>query len=137
MKSIFVDTNVIIDLLADRKPFSKFSVEIFELAEKKNIKLYSSTHAFATTHYILKKYIDENKLREILLSLLDYIELISIDQNMIKKGLNSRHKDFEDALQLNCAYSNQKIDCLITRNVKDFKNAEIPIFTPEEYLNKK
>ena len=55
MKKVFVDTNILIDLLADRPPFSKYAIEIFDLAERKKVELFTSSHSFATTHYILKK----------------------------------------------------------------------------------
>ena len=132
MKKIFVDTNILVDLIADRKPFSKFAVEIFSKAEERKIKLYTSSHSIATTHYLLKKYVDEKKLREILHTILDYLNVVAIDQDVIKKGLKSKHKDFEDALQIISAYSIEKLDCIVTRNIRDFKDAEIPILTPEE-----
>jgi predicted nucleic acid-binding protein len=136
MKRIFVDTNIIVDLIADRKPFSKFAIDLFNRAEKKKIKLFTSSHSISTTHYLLKKYIDEKNLRSILFDLTDYITIIPIDNEMIQKGLRSKHKDFEDALQINCAYSVEKIDCIVTRNIKDFKDSEIKVLTPDELYNK-
>jgi predicted nucleic acid-binding protein len=136
MKRIFVDTNIIVDLIADRKPFSKFAIDLFNRAEKKKIKLFTSSHSISTTHYLLKKYIDEKNLRSILYDLTDYLTIISIDTEMIQKGLRSKHKDFEDALQINCAYSVEKIDCIVTRNIKDFKDSEITVLTPDELYNK-
>jgi predicted nucleic acid-binding protein len=132
MKKVFVDTNILVDLIADRRPFSKFAVQIFSKAEERKIKLYTSSHSIATTHYLLKKYIDEKELREILHNILDYLNVIAIDQDVIKKGLKSKHKDFEDALQIISAYSIEKLDCIVTRNVKDFKGSEILVLTPEE-----
>lgn len=134
MKKIFVDTNILVDLIADRKPFSKFAIQIFSEAEEQKIMLFTSSHTIATTHYLLKKYIDEKELREVLHNLLYYLNVVAIDQDIIKKGLKSKHKDFEDALQLISAYSIQKIDCLITRNIKDFKDSEIPVLTPDEFV---
>lgn len=136
MKRIFVDTNIIVDLITDRKPFSKFAIDLFNRAEKKKIRLFTSSHSIATTHYLLKKYIDEKNLRSILYDLTDYITIIQIDSEMIQKGLRSKHKDFEDALQINCAYSVEKIDCIVTRNIKDFKDSEITVLTPDELYNK-
>ena len=136
MKRIFVDTNIIVDLIADRKPFSKFAIDLFNRAEKKKIKLFTSSHSISTTHYLLKKYIDEKNLRSILYDLTDYITIIPIDTEMIQKGLRSKHKDLEDALQINCAYSVEKIDCIVTRNIKDFKDSEITVLTPDELYNK-
>ena len=136
MKRIFVDTNIIVDLIADRKPFSKFAIDLFNKAEKKKIKLFTSSHSIATTHYLLKKYIDEKNLRSILYDLTDFLTIIPIDSDMIQKGLRSKHKDFEDAFQINCAYSVEKIDCIVTRNIKDFKDSEITVLTPDELYNK-
>ena len=135
MKKVFVDTNILIDLIADRKPFSKFAIEIFKMAEDKKIKLFTSSHSIATTHYLLKKYIGEKELREIIYALLDFIVIIPIDIDVIKKGLKSKYKDFEDALQIICAYSVERINCVVTRNTRDFKGSEIPVLTPDEFIN--
>jgi predicted nucleic acid-binding protein len=132
MKKIFVDTNILVDLIADRRPFSKFAIQIFSKAEEKKIKLYTSSHTIATTHYLLKKYLDEKDLREILINILDYLNIVAIDLDVLKKGLKSKHKDFEDALQIISAYSIEKIDCIVTRNIKDFKESEIPVLSPDE-----
>lgn len=136
MKKIFVDTNILVDLIADRKPFSKFAIDLFNKAEDKEIKLFTSSHSIATTHYLLKKYIDEKQLRDILYNLLDFIAVIPVDIDTIKKGLRSKHKDFEDALQIICASSIEKIDCIVTRNIKDFRDSEIPVLTPDELFKK-
>lgn len=134
MKKVFVDTNILIDLIADRRPFSKFAIQIFSKAEERKIKLFTSSHSIATTHYLLKKYIDEKELRDILYSVLDYLNIVAIDQDVIKKGLKSKHKDFEDALQIISAYSIDKLDCIVTRNIKDFKGSEIAVLTPDELI---
>ena len=134
MKKIFVDTNILVDLIADRRPFSKFAIQIFSKAEEGKIKLYTSSHSIATTHYLLKKYIDEKELRDILHNILDYLNIVAIDQDVIKKGLRSKHKDFEDAIQIISAYSIEKLDCIVTRNIKDFKGSEILVLTPDELI---
>jgi len=136
MKKIFVDTNIIVDLIADRRPFSKFAIEIFSKAEDKKLKLYTSSHSIATTHYLLKKYIEEKELRNVLYNLLDYIQVIPVNLDVIKKGLKSKHKDFEDAIQMLCAYSIEKMDCIVTRNSKDFRECEIPVLSPDEFVIK-
>ncbi|MEJ6979589.1 PIN domain-containing protein [Pedobacter sp. P351] len=134
MRNVFVDTNILIDLLADRPPFSKFAIEIFDLAEKKQVKLFTSSHTYATTHYLLKKHIGEKELRELLYSLLDFIDLISIDISIIKKSLLSNHKAFEDAIQILAANSIADVDFIVTRNLKDFKDAGITVLPPDEVI---
>ncbi|HXI01281.1 MAG TPA: PIN domain-containing protein [Sphingobacteriaceae bacterium] len=132
MRKVFLDTNIIVDLISDRKPFSKFAIEIFQKAEEGKLELFTSSHSIATTHYLLKKYMEEKDLRDVLYNLLDYLTVIAVDIDILKKGLRSNHKDFEDSIQIFCASSVEKIDSIITRNVKDFKGSEIKILTPDE-----
>ena len=132
MKKVFLDTNIIVDLIAVRKPFSKYSIEIFKKAEEKKIKLFTSSHSIATTHYLLKKYLEEKILRDVLYNLLDYVTVIAVDTDVLKKGLRSKHKDFEDSIQILCASTIEKIDCIVTRNTKDFRESEILVLTPDE-----
>lgn len=106
------------------------------MAENKKVNLYTSSHTLATTHYLLKKYIDEKTLREILHNLLEYITIVPVDLDILKKSLNSNHKDFEDAIQLYCASEVIGIDFIVTRNIKDFKYSEIPAFLPNEIVSK-
>ncbi len=132
MKKVFLDTNILVDLIAVRKPFSKYSIEIFKKAEEKKIKLFTSSHSIATTHYLLKKYLEEKILRDVLYNLLDYVTVIAVDTDVLKKGLRSKHKDFEDSIQILCASTIEKIDCIVTRNTKDFRDSEILVLTPDE-----
>lgn len=134
MKKVFLDTNILVDLIADRKPFSKFAIEIFQLAEEKNLDIYTSSHSIATTHYLLKKYIDEKALRSVLYQLFDFLHVVSVDESILKKGLLSNHKDFEDSIQIFCASTIDNLTCIITRNIKDFKKSEIPVLSPDEFI---
>jgi predicted nucleic acid-binding protein len=70
---IFVDTNIIIDLIGDRKPFSKYAIEIFSMAEQNKVSLYTSSHTITTAHFLLKKHVDEKTLRVILFDKSDII----------------------------------------------------------------
>jgi predicted nucleic acid-binding protein len=132
VKNIFLDTNIIVDLIAERPPFSKYAIELFSLAEDNKIKLYTSSHSLATTHYLLKKYIEEKELRVILHNLLEFITIIPVDLDVLRKSLHSKHKDFEDAVQIYCASSINGMEYIVTRNIKDFKNSEIPALLPNE-----
>lgn len=134
MKNLFLDTNILVDLIADRKPHSKFATAIFTKAESKKVKLFTSSHSIATCHYLLKKYMAEQKLRKVLYDLLDYVEAIAITEPMLRRGLKSPHKDFEDGLQILAAYAVPHIDFIVTRNIKDFKKSEITVLSPDEVL---
>ncbi len=134
MKRLFLDTNILIDLLADRKPYSKFAKELLILAEQKKIRLYTSSHSLATTYYILNKYGEDKSLRTALMHMLDLITLVPIDTDMVKKGLQSDHKDFEDSLQIFCAYSIENIFGIVTRNIRDFKLSGVKAYSPDSIL---
>jgi predicted nucleic acid-binding protein len=132
MIKVFLDTNILVDLIADRKPFSKHAIEIFKSAEERKTQLFRSSHSIATAHYLLKKYVEEKDLRDILSNLLEFLDVISVDLDVLKKGLRSNHKDFEDAIQIICASSITGIDFIVTRNIKDFKTSNIAVLTPDE-----
>ncbi len=135
MRKVFLDTNILIDLLADRQPFSKYAIAIFTLAEKMEIELYMSAISFANTHYLLKKHIGDDILRQVLVQLFAYLKIVSLNQTIIQKSLKSNHKDFEDALQMHSSYEILDLYCIVTRNIKDFKGCDVIVFTPEDFLN--
>lgn len=130
---IFFDTNVMLDLLGERIPFYKSAALIATLADKKQIKLVASALSYATVSYFLTKYgnseIAKDKLRKFKI----ISEISDLDELTIEKGLSSNFPDFEDSLQY---FSALKTDCsiLITRNAKDFKGAQMPVMTPDEFL---
>ncbi|WP_235973030.1 type II toxin-antitoxin system VapC family toxin [Flavobacterium undicola] len=133
---IFLDTNILVDIVANRKPFSKDAIEIFDHCQRKKIKMYSTSISIANLHYIAKKNVDEKELRSIIEDLLDTISIIPITETILRKSLKSSHKDFEDAIQITAAQSIHNMDCIVTRDLKDFKNSEIKVFTPDEFLTK-
>ena len=132
-KNIFLDTNILVDIVANRLPFSKNVILIFDYCERHKIKMYSSSHSIATMHYIAKRVVDEKELRSIIEDLLDTISIIAVTESILKKSLKSSHKDFEDAIQYSCAIENN-LTTIITRNVKDYKKATIKVLTPESFI---
>ena len=134
MKQIFLDTNVIIDFLADRKPFSVAAARIFNFAILGKIKLYISAVSYNNIYYILRQSFSNDETIKLLDELSEMTEIADVTKSIIKKSLKSDLKDFEDAIQYNCALSLHKIDFIITRDTKDFKKCALPIMNPEEAL---
>ena len=132
MIKIFLDTNILLDLIADRKPFSKQAIEIFKSTEKNKTQLFTSSQSIVTVHYLLKKYVEEKELRKIIFNLLKFLSVIPVDIEVLKKGLQSNHKDFEDAVQILCGSTATVIYYSVTRNKKDFKTSEISVLSPDE-----
>lgn len=135
MRNIFIDINILVDIFANREPFVHKSLSVYNLAIKRKIKLYSSSNTITTLHYILKKSISEEKTRLALEHVIEHVLIIPVDINIIKKSLKSNHKDFEDAIQITSAQSINTIECIVTRDLKDYKNAEMKVLSPDEFLN--
>ena len=134
MKQIFLDTNVIIDFLADRKPFSIAAAGIFNYAVLGKIKLYISAVSYNNIYYILRQSFSNSETIKLLDELSQMTEVADVTKAIIKNSLKSDLKDFEDAIQYNCALSLNKIDFIVTRDTKDFKKSALPIMNPEEAL---
>lgn len=134
MKNIFVDTNIIIDFISNRIPFGDHARNIFKLAEENRIRIYCNSHSIATTHYILRKVYPETTVREKITELLDFMSVIAVDEEILKKALKSMHKDFEDAVQIFSAHQIKNMSTIVTRNLKDFSTSEIPVMAPDEFL---
>jgi predicted nucleic acid-binding protein len=135
MKNIFLDTNVLMDILANRQPFYKSSAEIYKLGLRKKVVLFTSSNTISTLHYLLKKFTTEENIRQSLDEVTTVLSIIPVDINIIKKSLKSNHKDFEDAIQIVSAQSINNMDCIVTRDLKDYKFAEITVLTPDDFLN--
>jgi predicted nucleic acid-binding protein len=130
---IFVDTNVAIDLLAERIPHYEVSLKLFSYAESGIIKISFSSLGFATIDYLLSKQIGKSKSKLVLKKFKRIVKVLSVDERIIANALDSDFSDFEDAIQYEVAKENQQ-ELIITRNTRDFKKSSIPVFTPEDYL---
>lgn len=135
MDKLFVDTNIVIDLLQKRKDFFEEAQELFTLADKRKVKLFISSLTIANTHFLLSKYYNPNDARKILAKLKVLVEVLPLDDKIIDLALTSDLKDFEDAIQFFTTIENHT-DIIITRNKKDFKKQHIPVLTAKEYLNR-
>lgn len=133
MKKLFIDTNVLIDLIDKRIPFYNDVAIISALAEEKKLKLAASSISFVNTFYVLSKKLDKSLVIDALMKYRLICEVSNIDEMIIDKSLISNFNDFEDAAQYYSALQH-KCEIIITHNKKDFKNSEIPIMTPTEFL---
>lgn len=134
MIKIFVDTNIILDLLSKREPFYQESADLFSLADKKIIEIYISSLSIANTNYILTRLTDSESSKVILRKLRLIVNILALDDKIIGLTLNDNlFPDFEDGLQYFTAIENN-IDTIISRNLKDFKAAKIPVLTAKQFI---
>ncbi len=133
MDKLFVDTNIVIDLLSKREMFYQAASVLFTLADQNKIKLTISSLTFANTYYLLSKELSNEKVKEVLRKFKLLVKVLPMDDKIIDLALNSGFKDFEDAIQYYTALEN-KSEIIITRNLKDFKLAKIPVMTADDYV---
>lgn len=132
-RKIFVDTDVVFDLLAKREPFYTYAAQLFTNADKQEVTICVSSLCFGSLNYILSKHKSAVEARKILSRFKVLVTILPVDDKIIELALNSDFKDFEDAIQYYCAIENG-INILITRNLKDFKPVRIPVLTAEEFV---
>lgn len=135
MTHVYLDTNIIIDYLVDRRPWSDDANILFEAAEDKKIKTYTSALSFAILHYVLKKNISPKRLKSALRELSQVISIISINEEIICSAIESNQRDFEDAIQQEAAIRHKRISILVTRNHKDFSKNAMAIMSAKETVS--
>ena len=135
MENVFVDTNIIIDLLAKRDLFYKDAQALFTLSDKKEIQLCISSLSFANAYYSIVKHHKDIDAKKYLAKFKVLVKVLPLEDKAIELALASDFNDFEDGLQYFIAMDNES-DIIITRNKKDFKNAKIPVMTAGEYIRR-
>jgi predicted nucleic acid-binding protein len=133
--NVYLDTNVVLDLLLARKPFDSDAEQIFRLIADKQVVAYISALSYGQIGYFLEKYLTKVNARNRLRDIQQVTETIAVDDKIISAAIASDFNDFEDAIQFSCAAQVKNVYALITRNYKDFKNKEILILSPKEFLN--
>lgn len=134
MSKAFIDTDVILDFMIAREPFAMDAARIFSLSEKKQISICTTGLVFSNAYYILRKLGSHQKVMEKLSQLAKLVDIISLSKIAVLQALDSKFGDFEDALQHYAALS-ENVKTIITRNVKDFRNSELAVLTPDQYLS--
>lgn len=136
MERVFVDTNIILDLLGKRIPFFDAAETLFRKAEKKEVLVLISTMSYISTEYILRKQLGKTETKKALSGIRTITTVCNSGEREIDLALISSMKDFEDAFQYYTALNNAA-DVIITRNPKDFVGSSIAIMSAEAYVKLK
>ena len=134
MDRVLIDTDIVLDFLFDREPFSESASKILSLCESKEVIGFVTPVIISNVYYLLRKTAKHEKVIEKLTLLISLLEVLIIDKKVIIEALSSDFKDFEDALQNYSAEQNNEIDVIITRNIKDYKNSRLSIMSPDNYI---
>jgi len=131
---IFIDSDIILDVLLEREEFFESSANILNLSELNEIKLFTSVIAITNIAYILRKELKNNKkVNEYINIILSITKALPVTEEIIINSMETDFNDFEDSIQYITAKTNG-IKILLSRNKKDYKKAEIQILTPIEFL---
>lgn len=130
---ILVDTNVLLDVLCNRKEFVGMSAKVWKCCETKIAEGHISALSVPNIVYILRKELDAKKTKEIIdrIGLIFTIDDLKADD--IKKAAALEYSDFEDTLQIICA-ERIKADYIVTRNINDFSDSSIPAVSPRDFI---
>lgn len=122
---VLLDTNVVLDVLLIREPFAQMSMNLFDAVASKKIEGYLCATTVTTIDYLVAKNQSRQETKALICRLLELFSVAEVNEIVLKKASVSNFSDFEDAVlyQAGCGVG---VDCIVTRNVKDFKTADLP-----------
>ena len=132
-----IDTNVILDVLLKREPFFEASSAVLHQCENREVQGYVSASAVTDIFYLTRKALGSiDETYRLIDALLNTVRVLTVTNEDVLIALQMKARDFEDCLLATCAKSN-RCEGIVTRNKKDFLSFDIPLFTPEEFLERK
>ncbi|MBN1168690.1 PIN domain-containing protein [Candidatus Woesebacteria bacterium] len=129
---VFVDSDVILDVILEREEFI-FSQKLLDLLLTRKIAMLTSPIVFTNSFYIIRKLKGRDKAHMALKKMRKLFNVCVLNEKTIDKALASGFKDFEDAIQYYCALES-KIKYLVTRNKKDYVGDEVCVISPQEAI---
>lgn len=136
MKKVFVDTNVLLDILLERTPWANDAAVLFSMADRKEIELLCCSLSFSTTIYLMQRF---KYTRKEIVSKLSIVKSIctitTVNEAVIDRMLQSDFNDLEDAIQYYSALA-FGAEAIVTRNTKDFAASKIPVVSPHDFCIK-
>ena len=130
MKRVLIDTNVVLDVLLERKPHLAASAAIWDVVESGGVEAYLAAHAITTMHYLAQKQLGTRRAKRVISSLLQVFRVAAVDGNVLRDALQFEAQDFEDAVSAAAAQA-AGCEAIVTRDPKGFRTAGLPVLTPE------
>lgn len=133
MKRVLFDSDVLLDVLAQRQSFVLASARALNTVTKEQVQGYVSGHAITNIFYILRRHIGSEAAKKQIFKLLQRIQVASVTDEVIRAALQSPIADFEDAVTSKVANA-IGVEIIVTRNISDYANSTIPAMLPEDFL---
>ena len=132
---ILVDTNILMDIIANREPYAEYGKQILEKCAKREVIGIMAAHSFPNLFYILRKDFNQKERRDLLKKLCSIFRISDLNRKKILAALeNNEFLDFEDCLQEECAVE-EIADYIVTRNPNDFTKSRVQVIQPDEFLH--
>jgi predicted nucleic acid-binding protein len=128
---VLFDTNIVLDVLMDRMPFSDAAVDLFSKVEDGTIIGYLCGTTITTVYYLASKVVGAQRAHEEIKKLLSLFEVAPINRPVLESALDADFNDFEDAV-IHEAGCHVGADAIVTRNQKDYKKSRITVYTSTE-----
>lgn len=133
--TLFIDTNVFLDVFCDRADFIDDAKKILKLCEDGVCAGVVAAHSILNIHYIARKYLAREQRKNIVIYLCQSFKICGVDSTVLLGGaLRDDFEDFEDSVQYECALASSA-DFIVTRNKDDFASSKIPVLSPKEFLD--
>jgi predicted nucleic acid-binding protein len=129
---LLLDTNVIIDILSKREGYET-SLQVLRNCEIGSADGVVSAITVNDAMYILRKHVTPSTVRDAVMTLLVIVEITDVTKSDITGALASEMRDYEDAVQAECA-KRIRADYIVTHNLRDFEKSPIRAISPEEIL---
>lgn len=132
---VMIDTNVAMDLLSDRAPFSDDAEKVFTFCCTELVDGFMTVNSFCDLHYILRKCLhNEDDARSVLGFWTRFVGILDTTSTDCINSLDSESSDYKDAV-IQQAAKRCKFDYIVTRNVEDFVDSPVPAVTPSEFIS--
>jgi predicted nucleic acid-binding protein len=128
---VLFDTNIVLDVLMDRLPYSDAAVDLFSRVEDGSVIGYLCGTTITTVFYLATKTIGTAKAREEIGKLLNLFEVAPVNRHVLESALVADFNDFEDAV-IHEAACHVGVDAIVTRNQKDFKKSRVSVYSASE-----
>ena len=132
---LFVDTNILIDIIANRKPWVEDALILLELSRQRKVELITADFSLLNIAYIVRKMFALPDICLLLNDLKKYLHIVEMGDDVLSHALTAGWPDLEDCVQSLIA-SREKAEFIITRNEKDFLLSDVAVLSPQQFLEK-
>jgi predicted nucleic acid-binding protein len=131
--NVLFDTNVVLDVLLDRQPFSKPAIILFTWAEEGAITGFLGATTVTTICYLATKAVGKKQAEDSVSKLLAVFSIAPVNRSVLEAALKSSFSDFEDAVLYHAARQ-ANTQAIVTRDMDGFINSKIPVYSPDDLV---